>query len=82
MTASNPLNLEIWDITKKRLKKLISDHNEIVTTLSFYSTIKPKYINLNKEIRKMFISQKDDKNSNFNSFKFSEEMFFIKITRF
>lgn len=35
MTASNPLNLEIWDITKKRLKKLISDHNEIVTDVSF-----------------------------------------------
>jgi len=51
------------------------DNNEILTTLSFYSTMKPKYINLNEGIRKMFISQKDDKNSNFNSFKFSEEMF-------
>ena len=35
MSASNPNNLEIWDIKNRRLKKLISDHTEIVTDVSF-----------------------------------------------
>ena len=35
MCASNPKNLEIWDVGKKRLKKIISDHKEIVSDAVF-----------------------------------------------
>ena len=35
MCASNPKNLEIWDVGKKRLKKVISDHKEIVSDAVF-----------------------------------------------
>ena len=35
MCASNPKNLEIWDLDKKRLKKVISDHKEIVSDAVF-----------------------------------------------
>ena len=35
MSASSPQNLEIWDITKKQLKKVLSDHLEIVTDVEF-----------------------------------------------
>ena len=35
MSASSPHNLEIWDIPKKRLKKVLSDHIEIVTDVEF-----------------------------------------------
>ena len=36
MSSSNPQNLEIWDVSKKRLKKIISDHSEIVTDVEFF----------------------------------------------
>ena len=35
MCASNPKNLELWDVNKKRLKKVISDHKEIVSDVVF-----------------------------------------------
>ena len=35
MTASSTQNLEIWDISKMRLKKMLSDHKEIVTDVEF-----------------------------------------------
>ena len=35
MAASNPKNLEIWDITKRRVKKVISDHKEITSDVAF-----------------------------------------------
>ena len=35
MCASNPRNLEIWDVGKKHLKKVISDHKEIVSDAVF-----------------------------------------------
>ena len=35
MSASSPQNLEIWDVSKRRLKKILSDHSEIVTDVEF-----------------------------------------------
>ena len=35
MTASTTKNLEIWDMSKMKLKKMLSDHKEIVTDVQF-----------------------------------------------
>ena len=35
MAASNPRNLEIWDVTKRKVKKIISDHKEITSDVAF-----------------------------------------------
>lgn len=62
MSASNPINMELWGVPQKKIKKIFSDHKEVVTDVAFFHGEKDCYNFLSCSLDKTIKLYKDFKN--------------------